>query len=334
MELGSPLNHTNSAFERYLLFYGDGPDVGPAYISPTQIAIGAAVVVVNAYISFSLQLGLHWQLIIGSIRCVVQLTVLGYILVPIFKYDYWWLVVGYSLIMLLVGAIEANGRPAYHYKGMFMQIIACLGAATSIFLSYTLVLVVRTSPWWAAQYFIPILGMLLGNAISGISVGLSTLLDQISSETERLELLLCIGASRWEAIREAVGKSVRVALTPILNQLNVVGIVSIPGMMTGQILSGSDPSQAARYQMIIMFMIAATTAVSSTATILLAAFCLLDSHTQLRTDLMTKHAKQDTLSNRFARAADAGLDKLWRGIKSLLNLDKPAVQSEKQPLLA
>lgn len=63
--------------------------------------------------------------------------------------------------------------------------------------------------------------------------------------------------------------------------------------------------QAARYQMIIMFMIAATTAVGTTATILLGAFCLLDSNTQLRTDLITKRAKQDTLANSFAKAADA-----------------------------
>lgn len=67
------------------------------------------------------------------------------------------------------------------FQGMLLQIIACLGIATSAFLCYTLVLVVRTDPWWAAQYFIPILGMLLGNAISGVSVGMTTLLDQITS---------------------------------------------------------------------------------------------------------------------------------------------------------
>lgn len=74
-------------------------------------------------------------------------------------------------------------------------------------------------------------------------VGIGTDAVVGATETERLELLLCIGASRWEALNSAISRSVRVALTPILNQLNVVGIVSIPGMMTGQILSGSDPSQ-------------------------------------------------------------------------------------------
>ena len=60
---------------------------------------------------------------------------------------------------------------------------------------------------------------------------------------DRVELLLSIGASRWEATREAISRSVRVATMPIINQMNVVGLVSIPGMMTGQILSGSDPAQ-------------------------------------------------------------------------------------------
>lgn len=157
-----------------------------------------------------------------------------------------------------------------------MHITGCIGAAAALFLCYTLLLVVRTEPWWEAQYFIPILGMLLGNAVSGASVGLTTLLEEFASGwslrrqytvasqifaiflcrmesmlfdmlilvgKDRVELLLAIGGSRWEATREAVSRSVRVACMPIINQMNVVGIVSIPGMMTGQILSGSDPSQ-------------------------------------------------------------------------------------------
>ncbi|KAK9840558.1 hypothetical protein WJX81_000987 [Elliptochloris bilobata] len=274
-------------------------DPGPTYIPPTAIAIGAAVIVVNAAVSLWLQLGLHWQLAVGAVRCIVQLSVLGYILVPIFRYNYWWLVLLYGCFMLLVGAYEAVSRPAYSYTGMLAKVVACVGSSAAVFLAYTLVLVVRTEPWWQAQYFIPILGMLLGNAISGVSVGLSTLLEELATGKDRIELKLAIGASRWEATQETLQRATRVALTPILNQMNVVGIVSIPGMMTGQILSGSDPSQAARYQMIIMFMIAATTAAGSVSTLMLATFYIVDGSARLRTDRLHRRERKDSWAARL-----------------------------------
>jgi ABC-type iron transport system FetAB permease component len=88
----------------------------------------------------------------------------------------------------------------------------------------------------------------LGNTISGISVGLGVVIDELSAGANRVEKLLALGATRWEATRAPVRRAVRLAMTPLLNQMSVVGLVSIPGMMTGQILAGSDPSDAARYQ--------------------------------------------------------------------------------------
>ncbi|KAK9862423.1 hypothetical protein WJX84_010314 [Apatococcus fuscideae] len=224
----------------------------PAFLGFGSVALASALIVVNALVSVVLHLDLAGQLLVAALRCVLQLLALGYILGPIFAYNTWWLVLSYSFIMLLVGNYEACARPAYSYTGMFLQTLTCLGSSAGVFLVYAMLIIIQIHPWYQPQYFIPVLGMLLGNAISGISVGLSTVLEELSSGRERVELLLAMGASRMEATTEIVQRAARVALTPILNQMSVVGLVSIPGMMTGQILSGSDPSQAARYQMIVM----------------------------------------------------------------------------------
>ena len=174
---------------------------------------------------------------------------------------------------------------------------------------------------------IPTLGLMLGNAVSGVAVGLGALLEELATGGDRVEAMLCLGATRWEACSGAVARAARLAATPILNQLSVVGLVWIPGMMTGQMIAGADPAQArvwrgrgggrrggrprapprtnpppnptsphaqaARYQMVVMFVVSATTVSAATATVCLAARTLVDGKARLRRD-------------RLSRAADGG----------------------------
>lgn len=130
-------------------------------------------------------------------------------------------------------------------QGMYVHILGCLGVASFTFLAYALAAAVRPAPWWNPQYSIPTLGLMLGNAVTGVAVGLGTLLDELGrgSGGDGVELMLCLGASRWEASRGAVARAAKLAMTPILNQLSVVGLVWIPGMMTGQMIAGADPAQ-------------------------------------------------------------------------------------------
>ncbi|KAL4457599.1 hypothetical protein ABPG75_012464 [Micractinium tetrahymenae] len=264
---------------------GGGSDPsGPVNISLLGLLFAALVIGVNGLISLWLRLGLHGKLAVATVRCFAQLSLLGYILVPIFLANRWWLTLLYSLFMLAVAAIESVSRPAQTYNGMLLQVLGALGLASSAVISYGLALVVQVSPWYDPQYLIPMLGMLLGNACSGVAVGLSTILDELSTGRDKVEVLLAMGATRMEATRDVVQRAARMALTPLLNTMNVVGIVSIPGMMTGQILGGSDPATAARYQIIIMLLIGAATGLSSVAAIFLAVFSLLDDHHRLRSE--------------------------------------------------
>ena len=196
-----------------------------AYISAVAVAAAGALIVADAAISLFLGLGLHWQLVGGGLRCIGQLTVLGALLGPIFRSKAPPLVAAYAAFMLVVGSSEAASRPAYSYRGMAKHVVCSLGAASTAFLGYSLAVAVRPRPWWDPQYSIPTLGLMLGNAISGVAVGLGALLEDFAANGDRIELLLCLGASRWEATRGAVSRAVRLALTPLLNQLNVVGLV-------------------------------------------------------------------------------------------------------------
>ena len=102
--------------------------------------------------------------------------------------------------------------------------------------------------------------MILGNTLNGISLGLDRLGEQLASKRDQVETLLALGATRWEAARAFIQQAVRTGMIPMINSMMIVGLVSLPGMMTGQLLGGTPPEQAVRYQIVIMFLLAAGTA--------------------------------------------------------------------------
>jgi len=130
---------------------------------------------------------------------------------------------------------------------MYQHIVVGIGGSCGLVLIYAYIFVVAWrdgNKWYEPQYVIPIVGMFLGNTISGVSLGLTTVLEELASGSDSVECLLAVGATRLEATKAVVQRSLHVALIPMINQMSVVGIVSIPGMMTGQILAGVIPIQA------------------------------------------------------------------------------------------
>jgi putative ABC transport system permease protein len=130
--------------------------------------------------------------------------------------------------------------------------------------------IIRVQPWYDPQYLIPLLGMVLGNTLSGISLGLDRFMDSLATQRDQVETLLALGATRWEAAHSQVRDAIRVGMIPTVNSMMVMGLVSLPGMMTGQILAGANPIDAVRYQIVIIFMIAAGAALGIFGVVLLA----------------------------------------------------------------
>jgi len=142
----------------------------------------------------------------------------------------------------------------------------------------------RIVPFWTPEQFIPIVGMLCGNAIAGVMVSQSYILKELDENRDKTETLLAYGASRLEACRPLAVEALRLALMPTINQMSVMGIIAIPGMMTGAILGGADVGQAARLQMIIMYMISASSALSCIAATLFTLYVCVDSDDRVRSD--------------------------------------------------
>jgi len=141
--------------------------------------------------------------------------------------------------------------------------------------------VIGVTPWYQPQYLIPLLGMVLGNSLTGISLCLDDLLEALDERRDRIEMALALGATSWEATRDVLRAAVRRGMIPIINSMTVAGIVSLPGMMTGQILAGSDPMRAVAYQIVVMFMLAGATALGCMLTALLVFRRLFSPRHQL-----------------------------------------------------
>ncbi|GFR48764.1 hypothetical protein Agub_g10585, partial [Astrephomene gubernaculifera] len=261
---------------------------GTIHLSPIAVTLAAAVLSINAIISLKFKLGLHTQLVVASVRMVVQLSLLGYLLVPIFSYDRWWLVLVYGGVMMAVASLEAVQRPSYTFQGMLPNTLLAMAGSSGLLLSYTVLVVLSVRPVWEAQYVIPLLGMIAGNATTAISVGLNAVTEDLAANRAVTEYLLALGANRYEATEEAVRRALKVSMTPLLNQMSVMGVVSIPGMMTGQILAGGDPAQAARYQMVIMFVIGAATCLASVTSVYLAVLHIVDSTHTFRAERLIR----------------------------------------------
>lgn len=257
---------------------------GPLDLSAFQLAGAASFVLVNGAVSAWLGLGLGRKLLVASLRAVVQLSLLGWILVPVFRARAPLAIAAITMLMVVLAGFEAVRRAGGRYRLIHLDsfLTLLLSAGTTTVLATAVIIDVR--PWYEPRYLIPLLGMVLGNGLTGIGLGLERFLAKIDEARARIELLLALGATRWEAVRDLVGEAVRAGLIPILNTMSVVGLVTIPGMMTGQILGGSDPQLAARYQMLVLFLIASATAAGTSGVVLLAAFRLTDDQHRLRLD--------------------------------------------------
>ncbi|MET0609886.1 MAG: iron export ABC transporter permease subunit FetB [Pseudomonas caspiana] len=238
-------------------------------LSAADIAIAACLILINGALSLGMKLGLERQLIWASIRTVVQLLAIGYILGWVFEFAYWYVVLPLMCLMTLIAGVSAAGRGKRTYAGRSVDSIVSVWGSSWLVTAIGLLLVIQIRPWYEPQYAIPILGMILGNTLTGVSLGIERMMQELSSGRSTVEMILALGGSRWEAAQMAARQAVRAGMTPTLNQMSVVGIVSLPGMMTGQVLAGQSPIEAVRYQIVIMFLIAASSALGTVCAVLL-----------------------------------------------------------------
>jgi putative ABC transport system permease protein len=159
----------------------------------------------------------------------------------------------------------------------------CLSMVVSFFLITFMVtaVMIDVKPWWAPQYFIPIGGMVIGNSMNAIAIALERLLNEMQSKRREIEMKLCLGADYKEASVDILRNAMKAGMIPSINSMMTVGIVFIPGMMTGQILAGADPMTAIEYQIMVMIMIVGATALGTLMVVLVTRKRCFNSGHQL-----------------------------------------------------
>ena len=234
-------------------------NAGMIHIGWVELALAAGFMLVAGGLSIYLTLGLGRTLFIGSVRTYAQLIALGFVLRWIFRIDTWWLVCLALMAMILFAAQTALARVKNRPPGLFGNTFLAIFLSGVLVLFAVTGLIVQVHPWHKAQYVLPLAGMIFGNAMTAVAIALDRLFDDLRKRRSRVHALLALGATPWEAALPSIRTSVTAGMIPIINSMNAVGIVSIPGMMTGQILAGADPAVSARYQIVVMLMLCAAT---------------------------------------------------------------------------
>jgi putative ABC transport system permease protein len=249
-------------------------------LSYFQVALSAMLILLSGAISVFLKLGLGRRLMLAALATIAQLLLIGFVLDWVFRVNRWYLVLALLVAMTLIAGVAAVRRTHVRYPGIWLSSAISVWASSWAIGSLAVFVVVGVRPWYAPQYTIPLLGMILGNTLTGISLGLDRLGGELAARRAQVEAGLALGATRWEAARQSIQEAVRTGLIPIINAMMVVGIVSLPGMMTGQILAGASPLEAVKYQIVIMFLIASATSLGTVSVVLLSYRRLFNSSHQ------------------------------------------------------
>lgn len=252
-------------------------------LSALDLGLAAVLVILLSALTWWLKIGNTRSLLIAGLRTAVQLLLLGHVLRLVFSAGQWYWVAAIMAVMLLVAGYEVNARQHRPFSGWWgygMGTLSMFASSFSILLM-ALLLLVQPQPWYQPQYAIPLLGMLLGNSMTGVALSLDRLTESAWKQRKEIEARLMLGHDWNEAISNIRIEALRSGLMPIINAMAAAGIVSLPGTMTGQILAGVSPVEASKYQILIMFLITAASGLGSVIAVQAGARRLFDDRERL-----------------------------------------------------
>ena len=231
------------------------------------VAVASGILLLGLYLlweGFEQSRNLWWN----SLRMFGQLIFMGVWLSWVFKADNLYLVLGVLLLMMIFALLEILKRQgtkvSFHEKKlMFLIALGSLLSTALVITLISVIVLIQPNPWWSPQYLIPIMGMILGNAMTTIGLSFKNLRQSLYKTTAVIEAQLALGYTAAEAIKPLQKETLSIAMLPIINAMAASGIVSLPGMMTGQILAGIDPHEAVKYQIFIMMVIALSNIIAS-----------------------------------------------------------------------
>ena len=261
-------------------------------LSSGDLIFAAGLVILLAMLSFRLKLGLGRQMVYAGIRMTVQLLLIGLVLQALFANSRLWLVILISLVMLTAAGREVRSRLKRKIRGFFgfgVGVGSMFISSFSVTL-LALLVILQQEPWYEPRYAIPFLGMLLGNTMTGVALATDRMTSLFYEQQEIIEQRLMLGETWRQAIADLRMDCMRTGMIPMINSMAAAGLVSLPGMMTGQILGGTPPVEAVKYQLLIMFLIAAGTGFGVICSIMMIERHLFDGRHRLCLDKLSKES--------------------------------------------
>ncbi len=253
-----------------------------------SLLLGYGLLIIPIIILWYYKTGLVKDALWASTRMTIQLLLTGLYLEYFFKLNNPWLNLSWVLTMVFVAAFTAMKRSGLSTKVFIVPFVLASIVSLAITDIYFLGLVIKLNNIFDTRYFIPITGMLLGNTLKSIIVALSHYYSNLNSNKNTYNWYLANGASHREALLPFRREAMKAAFNPIIAATAVVGLISLPGMMTGQILGGSDPNVAIKYQIMLMITVFSTAIITTTLTIYLSDKKVFDPFGNLKKEAIKR----------------------------------------------
>ena len=224
---------------------------GVVDIGYVELFSASALMLVAGLVSWKLELGQTRRIVVSSVRCFMQLLAAGFLLTYLFEFQTWWLVALVLAAMVIAATQIAVSRVKSRIPGLVPSVFVSLFVSSLVVGFIVVEGVVHADPWFNARQVVPIVGMIMGNAMAAVAVAIDRLFSDLDARASEMFSLTALGATP----REAAAPSLKAAI-------GAAGIVTFPGMMTGQLLAGADPLSAAKYQIVVMLMLSAANTVA------------------------------------------------------------------------
>jgi len=231
-------------------------------ISYTGFALGFLLILIPVVALWRYKTGLVRTTLLSVLRMTVQLFLVGFYLEWLFKWDIWWVDILWVVVMICVASFTIMRRTKLPIRRLLPSIITSLLISMMVLDTYFMGVVVRLPNVFSARYFIPVSGMLLGNMLTANVMALNSFFGSLDRERQYYLYMLANGATRSEALAPFMREALVKSFNPTVASMAVMGIVALPGAMTGQILGGSSPTVAIKYQIMLMLAIFASSLVA------------------------------------------------------------------------
>jgi putative ABC transport system permease protein len=239
-------------------------------ISYLSLFIGYLILIIPVYVFWYYKTGLIRSTLIAAFRMAVQLILVGIYLEYIFRWNNPWINIAWVAVMVVVGSFTVVNRSGIRRRYFLVPVMAGLVMSIIIIDAWLLGVVIRLEHFFESRYFIPITGLVLGNSIRITVIALNSYFNRLRKDELLYRYHLANGATRSEALQPYISEAIQVSNNPNIATMAIMGLIALPGTMTGQLIGGSSPGVAIKYQIMLMLAVFVSSLISVIVTILVS----------------------------------------------------------------